>query len=66
MDAIAKYCQNNIRYEQVYIEKGEIIPNNYETIINNKYGDCKDYSVAIYCLAKSIGLNPNLAIEFIA
>ncbi|MBN2000773.1 transglutaminase domain-containing protein [candidate division KSB1 bacterium] len=61
MDAIAEYCQKNIRYEQVYIDNGEFIPNNYSTIMSNRYGDCKDYSVAMYCLAKSIGLTPRLA-----
>ncbi len=62
MDAIADYCQKNIRYEQVYIERGEFIPNDFTDIIAHKYGDCKDYSLAIYLLAKSIGLNANLAL----
>jgi len=62
MDAIFEYCQKNIRYEQVYLEKGEIIPNDYQTILARKYGDCKDYSLLMYVLAKSIGVNPNLAL----
>ena len=62
LDAIAEYCQKNIRYEQVYIEKGEFIPNDFSNIISRKYGDCKDYSLAIYLLARSIGINANLAL----
>jgi hypothetical protein len=62
MDAIFKYCRSNIRYEQVYLDKGEFIPNLPETILKKKYGDCKDYSTIIYVMAKSAGLNPNLAL----
>ncbi|HEX9972990.1 MAG TPA: transglutaminase domain-containing protein, partial [bacterium] len=62
MDAIFEYCQKNVRYEQVYLEKGEFIPNDYQTILARKYGDCKDYSLLMYVLAKSIGVNPNLAL----
>lgn len=62
MDAILRFCQKNIRYEQVYMTKGEIIPNNPETILKNRYGDCKDYSLLIYSLAKSVGLTPHLAL----
>ena len=62
MDAISEYCQKNIRYEQVYLEHGEIIPNEYRSIVERKFGDCKDYSIAMYTLAKSIGLQPHLAL----
>lgn len=62
MDAIAAYCQENIRYEQVYLTHGEFIPHAYPSIIAHKYGDCKDYSMAIYSLARSIGLEPDLVL----
>lgn len=62
MDAIFDYCQKTIRYEQVYLEKGEIIPNKITTVLARKFGDCKDYAVAIYGLAQSIGLKPHLAL----
>lgn len=64
MDAIFDYCQKNIRYEQVYLEKGEFIPNDIRTILDHKYGDCKDYSTSIYVLARSIDLYPDLAFCF--
>ncbi len=62
MDAIFNYCQKNIRYEQVYLEKGSIIPNDFDFILNKKYGDCKDYSFLIYTLAKNINIDAKLAV----
>ncbi|MEX2116608.1 MAG: transglutaminase-like domain-containing protein [Bacteroidota bacterium] len=62
INAIFEYCQKNIRYEQVYLAFGEIIPNDADLILERKYGDCKDYSLVIYLLARSIGLEPRLAL----
>lgn len=62
INAIFQYCQENIRYEQVYLTYGEFIPNEPDVILNRKYGDCKDYSLLIYLLARSIGLKPHLAL----
>ncbi len=65
MDAIFNYCQKNIRYEQVYLNRGEeFIPHDCTSVLAKKYGDCKDYSCLIYAMANSIGLQPNLAICF--
>jgi hypothetical protein len=64
MSAIFNYCQKNVRYEQIYLKKGEFIPNLCGVILSRKYGDCKDYAALIFSLAKSIGLNPNLALCF--
>lgn len=64
MDAIFNYCQKSVRYEQVYLSQGEFIPNEVTTIFNRKFGDCKDYSVLIYAMAKGVGLEPNLALCF--
>jgi len=62
MDAIFQYCQKNVRYEQVYLELGEIIPNKCDIVLKRKYGDCKDYSTLIFAMAKSVGLDPHYAI----
>ncbi|HUI31352.1 MAG TPA: transglutaminase domain-containing protein [Candidatus Acidoferrales bacterium] len=65
MDAIFNYCQKNVRYEQVYMNKGEeFIPHNCSDILERKFGDCKDYSCLIYALAKSVGIDPNLVLCF--
>ena len=62
MNAIFNYCQNNVRYEQVYLAKGEFIPNQCSLILSRKYGDCKDYATLIYALAKSAGIKTELVL----
>ena len=62
LDLIFEYCKSKIRYEQVYLKNGEFIPNEFNTILSRKYGDCKDYSLVIHTLAKSIGINTNLVL----
>jgi len=62
MDTIFEYCQKNIRYEQEYIEHGEIIPNAAYLIFSRKYGDCKDYATIMYAMAESVGLHPHLVL----
>lgn len=62
LDAIFDYCQKNVRYEQVYLDRGEFIPNPAELIIDRKYGDCKDYSTIIYSMARSLGIPASLAL----
>jgi hypothetical protein len=62
LDAIFDYCQRHIRYEQVYLDRGEFIPNLADVIVDRKYGDCKDYSTIIYTMARSLGINANLAL----
>jgi transglutaminase-like putative cysteine protease len=64
LDAIVEYCQKNIRYEQVYLSRGEFIPHTCREILKKNYGDCKDYSVAIYTLARSLGIMADLALTF--
>ncbi len=62
MDAIFQYCQRNVRYEQVFVAKGEFIPNDVNMIFSRRYGDCKDYASLMYAMAKSVGLDPQLAL----
>ena len=62
MDSIFQYIQKNVRYEQEYLEYGGIIPNPPATILSRKYGDCKDYSLLMYLMAKCVGLNPDLTL----
>ncbi len=62
LDAIFEYCQRNVRYEQVYLPQGEIIPNSVEMILARKYGDCKDYSAIMHAMARSINVQTQLAL----
>jgi hypothetical protein len=62
LDALLRYSQKNYRYEQSYLEFGEFIPNNINTILAHGYGDCKDYSLLIYLLARSLDIPCELAL----
>ncbi|MCK6603145.1 MAG: transglutaminase-like domain-containing protein [Bacteroidetes bacterium] len=62
MTAIFNFCQSRFRYEQVYLERGEFVPNPVSSILSRKYADCKDYSMMIWALAKNAGLSANLAL----
>ena len=62
MDAIFDYCQHHIRYEQVYLEHGEHIPNSVDAIFERKYGDCKDYAALMYAMARTVGVPAELAL----
>jgi hypothetical protein len=62
LDALLRYSQKNYRYEQSYLEFGEFIPNDINTILAHGYGDCKDYSLLIYLLARSLDIPCELAL----
>ena len=57
MSAIAAFCQAKIRYEQVYVTHGEFIPNRAPSVLEKRYGDCKDYSCLIVSMARAVGLD---------
>lgn len=62
MGALFNYCQSNYRYEQVYLTNGEFIPNSLNDIIHHKYADCKDYSLLIWSLARSVDIPARFAL----
>ncbi len=62
MDAILSYCQSAVRYEQIYLDQGEFIPNAAPLVLQRKYGDCKDYATLIYSMAHSVGVDAHLVL----
>ncbi len=64
LDALFRFVQEEIRYEQVYLDKGGFIPNRVEDILIRKYGDCKDYTLLTHILAKSLDINTSIALCF--
>jgi hypothetical protein len=62
LEAIFNYCQQKIRYEQVYPDLGEFIPNHCSITLERGYGDCKDYSALIYTMAKAAGIKTSPAL----
>ena len=62
MNAIAEYCQSAVRYEQVYLARGEFIPNPAPAVLAKKFGDCKDYTCLIVSMARALGLDAHPAL----
>lgn len=58
---IYRWVQENIKY--IAIEDGEngFIPRNAQTVIQNRYGDCKDKSSTIVALIRAIGEQASFA-----
>lgn len=55
IEAVYKYVQK-IRYIAVSINNSGLIPHSPESIIDHNYGDCKDKSILLICLLKSLGI----------
>ena len=62
MKAIAEFCQLKVRYEQVYLPRGEFIPNPAPQVLAKRFGDCKDYSCLIVSMARAVGLDAHPAL----
>ncbi|HUI11700.1 MAG TPA: transglutaminase-like domain-containing protein [Bacteroidota bacterium] len=62
LDAIFDYCKGAIRYEQMYIANGEIVPNPADVIFSRRFGDCKDYATIMHAMAASAGIPTELAL----
>jgi len=60
--ALYHWVSKNIRYVAIYLNAGGVVPHDAETILGNRYGDCKDHVVLLEALlaAKGIASSPAL------
>ncbi|MBS0226193.1 MAG: DUF3857 domain-containing protein [Proteobacteria bacterium] len=60
--AIYEWVAKNIRYVAIYLGNGGYEPNSADSILANRYGDCKDHTVILEALlaAKGIASTPVL------
>src|SRR5205085_10794976 len=42
--AIDNWVRENVRYVAVYVGNGGIEPHSAESVLDNRYGDCKDHA----------------------
>jgi len=56
------WVRSNVRYVQLYLGDGGLIPHDVDTILNTRFGDCKDHAVVLGALlaAKHIASTPVL------
>ncbi len=56
VEAIAEFCQNDIRYVAIEIGKNRWEPRPAKTTLFNRYGDCKDKSVLMIAMLAEAGI----------
>jgi hypothetical protein len=54
--AIYEWVNKNIRYLAILVGRGTIIPHAAPTILENRYGDCKDYATILQSLLAAKGI----------
>jgi transglutaminase-like putative cysteine protease len=61
-EAIFDWVTGNIRYLAVVIGVGRVVPNPPETVIANRYGDCKDVATLMSALLAAKGIASEYAL----
>jgi len=60
--AIYNWVTKNIRYVAIYVGNGGFEPHAVDSIISNRYGDCKDHAVLFESLLKAEGVESSAAL----
>lgn len=59
--AIYNWVSRNIRYVALYLDDGSITPHDANSIIDNRYGDCKDHNALLIALLSAKGIHASSA-----
>jgi transglutaminase-like putative cysteine protease len=54
--ALSDWVRHNIRYVGVYIGAGGVVPHAAATVLENRYGDCKDHAGLLEALLAAAGI----------
>lgn len=60
--ALYNWVSRNIRYVGIYLGDGGIIPHDANSIIKNRYGDCKDHNGLLIALLAAKGIKASSAL----
>lgn len=60
--ALNEWVRRNIRYVAVYVGAGGVVPHSVETILANRYGDCKDHVALLEALLIAAGIESTPAL----
>ena len=55
--AIDNWVRQNIRYVGVYIGNGGLVPHSAESVLDNRYGDCKDHATLMEAMLRAVGID---------
>jgi transglutaminase-like putative cysteine protease len=50
------WVSQNIRYLGIYVGAGGYVPHDAQSILDNRYGDCKDHVVILEALLQAVGI----------
>ena len=60
--ALSDWVRRNIRYVAVYIGAGGVVPNAADTVLRNRYGDCKDQVALLEALLAAVNISSTPAL----
>jgi hypothetical protein len=60
--ALADWVRRNIRYVGVYIGAGGVVPHPAATVLENRYGDCKDHASLLEAMLAAVGIDSSGAL----
>ncbi|ALK95423.2 DUF3857 domain-containing transglutaminase family protein [Massilia sp. WG5] len=55
--ALSDWVRHNIRYAGLYMGTGGVVPHAASTVLENRYGDCKDHAVLLEALLAAVGID---------
>ncbi|WP_219269799.1 DUF3857 domain-containing transglutaminase family protein [Pseudomonas sp. Xaverov 259] len=55
--ALSDWVRKNIRYVAVYIDAGGVVPHSAQSVLDNRYGDCKDHVALLEAMLKAVGID---------
>ena len=56
------WVSRNIRYVAVYVAEGGFVPHSAQSILDNRYGDCKDHVTLLEALLAAVGIESTTAL----
>jgi transglutaminase-like putative cysteine protease len=56
------WVSRNIRYVAVYVAEGGFVPHSAQSILDNRYGDCKDHVTLLEALLSAVGIESTTAL----
>ena len=54
--ALSDWVRTQIRYVAVYVGAGGVVPHAASTVLDNRYGDCKDHAVLLEAMLSAAGI----------
>lgn len=60
--ALSDWVRKNIRYVAVYIEAGGVVPHSAQSVLDNRYGDCKDHVALLEAMLKAVAIESSPAL----